>query len=279
MALKREPEKPGNHERWLVSYGDLLTLLLAVFVVMYAMSQSDKKKVEEVAASMRESFGYSTQASAGQKGVLQSQDIKPIPAIKPEMAVIPITNKMPPAGPRQGNIRGGAGSRQLAGEKEFREMATALEAYLVKQGFQNKVALSITQRGLVISLKEAGFFDSGSANLKPDSIPTLRGLAEGLQQYANRFRVEGHTDSQPIRSPQFRSNWELSTARATNVIHFLVDSATFAPEALSAVGYGEFQPLVPNATPEQRAKNRRVDIVVLAAEAAHGEAKGHTRQE
>lgn len=279
MALKREPEKPGNHERWLVSYGDLLTLLLAVFVVMYAMSQSDKKKVEEVAASMRESFGYSTQASAGQKGVLQSQDIKPIPAIKPEMAVIPITNKMPPAGPRQGNIGGGAGSRQLAGEKEFREMATALEAYLVKQGFQNKVALSITQRGLVISLKEAGFFDSGSANLKPDSIPTLRGLAEGLQQYANRFRVEGHTDSQPIRSPQFRSNWELSTARATNVIHFLVDSATFAPEALSAVGYGEFQPLVPNATPEQRAKNRRVDIVVLAAEAAHGEAKGHTRQE
>lgn len=274
MALKREPEKPGNHERWLVSYGDFLTLLFAVFVAMYAMGQTDKKKAEELTQSLRESFGYSTRASAGQKGVLQSQDIKPIPAIKPEMAVIPITNKMPPAGPRQGNIGGAVGARQMAGEKEFREMASALEAYLVKQGFQNKVALSITQRGLVISLKEAGFFDSGSAKLKPDSIPTLRGLAEGLQQYANRFRVEGHTDSQPIRSSQFRSNWELSTARATNVIHFLVDSAAFAPEALSAVGYGEFQPLAPNDTPEQRAKNRRVDIVVLAAEASSGEAKG-----
>ncbi|QOX80401.1 OmpA family protein [Trichlorobacter lovleyi] len=276
MAIKREPEKHANHERWLVSYGDFLTLLFAVFVAMYAMGQTDKKKAEELTQSLRESFGYSTQASAGQKGVLQSHDIKPIPAIKPEMAVIPITDRMPPAGPRQGNVGGRAGSKQMAGEKEFREMASAIEAYLVKQGFQNKVALSITQRGLVISLKEAGFFDSGSAKLKQASVATLQGIAEGLQQYANRFRVEGHTDSVPIRSSEFRSNWELSTARATNVIHFLVDSASFSPEALSAVGYGEYQPLVANDTPEQRAKNRRVDIVVLAAEASAGEAKGIT---
>ena len=162
----------------------------------------------------------------------------------------------------------------MAGEKEFREMASAIEVYLIKQGFQNKVALSVTQRGLVISLKEAGFFDSGSAKLKQDAITTLRGIAAGLQQYSNRFRVEGHTDSQPIRSSQFRSNWELSTARATNVIHFLVDSASFSPETLSAVGYGEYQPLVANDTADHRAQNRRVDIVVLAAEAAGGEAKG-----
>jgi len=276
MAIKREPEKHANHERWLVSYGDFLTLLFAVFVAMYAMGQTDKKKADELTQSLRESFGYSTRASTGQRGVLQSQDIKPIPAIKPEMAVIPITEKMPPAGPRQGNIGGGAGPKQMAGEKEFREMASSIEAYLIKQGFQNKVALSITQRGLVISLKEAGFFDSGSAKLKQDSIPTLRGIAEGLQQYANRFRVEGHTDSVPIRSTEFRSNWELSTARATNVIHFLVDSTSFSPETLSAVGYGEYQPLVSNDTPEQRAKNRRVDIVVLAAEAASGEARPDT---
>ncbi|ACD97143.1 OmpA family protein [Trichlorobacter lovleyi] len=273
MAIKREPEKHANHERWLVSYGDFLTLLFAVFVAMYAMGQTDKKKAEELTQSLRESFGYSTQASAGQKGVLQSHDIKPIPAIKPEMAVIPITDRMPPAGPRQGNVGGGAGSRQMAGEKEFREMASAIEAYLVKQGFQNKVALSITQRGLVISLKEAGFFDSGSAKLKSESIQTLRGIADTLSRYANRFRVEGHTDSMPIRSTEFRSNWELSTARATNVIHFLIDSAGFSPESLSAVGYGEFQPVVDNSTAEQRAKNRRVDIVLLADEAAVGEAR------
>lgn len=276
MALKREPEKPGNHERWLVSYGDLLTLLLAVFVVMYAMSQSDKKKVEEVAASMRESFGYSTQASAGQKGVLQSQDIKPIPAIKPEMAVIPITDRMPPAGPRQGGIEKGRGGKTKAAEREFKEIMSSIEAYLVKNNVQNKVALSVTSRGLVVSLKEAGFFDSGSAKLKSESIQTLRGIADTLSRYANRFRVEGHTDSMPIRSTEFRSNWELSTARATNVIHFLIDSGGFSPESLSAVGYGEFQPVVDNSTAEQRAKNRRVDIVLLADEAAVGEAKGRT---
>lgn len=273
MALKREPEKHANHERWLVSYGDLLTLLLAVFVVMYAMGQTDKKKAEEVAASMRDSFGYSTQASAGQRGVLHSQDIKPIPAIKPEMAIIPMADKLPPAGPRLGGTERGQGRNSTAGEKEFKEMMSSIEAYLVKHGAQNKVALSVTRRGLVVSLKEAGFFDSGSAKLKGDSLQTLGGIAEALSRYANRLRIEGHTDSIPIRSAEFRSNWELSTARATNVVHFLIDTAGFPPEALSAVGYGEFQPVADNKTAEQRAKNRRVDIVVLAEEAALGEAQ------
>lgn len=278
MALKREPEKHANHERWLVSYGDLLTLLLAVFVVMYAMSQSDKKKVEEVAASLRESFGYSTQAAAGQRGVLPAQDIKPIPAIKPEMAVIPITQRMPPVGPRLGSTASGKRDKVMAGEQEFRQIASAIEAYLIKQGLQNRVALAITPRGLVVSLKEAGFFDSGSARLRPESLTTLQGIAETLCGYSNRFRIEGHTDSQPIRSSEFRSNWELSTARATNVIHFLVDSAGFSPASLSAVGYGEFQPIAANDTQEQRARNRRVDIVVLTAEAASGEAKANVPQ-
>lgn len=276
MALKREPEKHANHERWLVSYGDFLTLLFAVFVAMYAMGQTDKKKAEELTQSLRESFGYSSRASAGQKGVLQSQDIKPIPAVKPEMAVIPITNKMPPAGPKQGGLEKGLSGKVKADEKEFKEIMSSIEAYLAKNGAQNKVALSVTSRGLVVSLKEVGFFDSGSAKLKRDSLQTLRGIADTLNQYSNRFRVEGHTDAMPIRSSEFRSNWELSTARATNVIHFLVDSAGFAPDALSAVGYGEFQPIVTNETPEQRAKNRRVDIVVLAEQASLGEAKAST---
>lgn len=273
MPLKREPEKHANHERWLVSYGDLLTLLFAVFVTMYAMSQSDKKKVEEVAASLRESFGYSTQASAGQKGVLQSQDVKPIPAVKPELAVIPITNRMPPAGPRQGGTEKGRSVRSRADEREFQVIKSAIEAYLLKSGMHSQVALSITSRGLVVSLKEAGFFDSGSARLKSESIRTLSSIADTLHAYTNRLRIEGHTDSVPIRSAVFKSNWELSTARATNVIHFLVDTSGFDPESLSAVGYGQYQPIVANESPEQRAKNRRVDIVLLADQAELGEAR------
>lgn len=270
MALKKEPEKHANHERWLVSYADFITLLFAVFVTMYAMSQTDKKKVEEVAASLRESFGYSSQAAAGQKGVLHSQDIKPIPAIKPEMAVIPMINKMPPAGPRQGGMDKGRGKGK-AEEKEFKEIQSAIEAYLIKHGAQNKVSLSITRRGLVVSLKEAGFFDSGSAVIKPAGYQLLNTIIEAMTQYSNPMRVEGHTDNIPISTPLFPSNWELSVSRATNVLRYLQKNFDVEPGKLSATGYGEFRPTAENTTTEGRAKNRRVDIVLLGGEAEQGE--------
>ncbi|SJZ39173.1 chemotaxis protein MotB [Trichlorobacter thiogenes] len=270
MALKKEPEKHANHERWLVSYADFITLLFAVFVTMYAMSQTDKKKVEEVAASMRESFGYSTQAAAGQKGVLQSQDIKPIPAIKPEMAVIPMINKMPPAGPRQGGMDKGRGKGK-AEEKEFKEIQSAIEAYLIKHGAQNKVTIGITRRGLVVSLKEAGFFDSGSAVIKPAGYQLLNTILEAMTEYSNPLRVEGHTDNIPISTPVFPSNWELSVSRATNVLRYLQKNYDVEPGKLSATGYGEFRPTTENTTAEGRAKNRRVDIVLLSGDAEQGE--------
>ncbi len=270
MALKKEPEKHANHERWLVSYADFITLLFAVFVTMYAMSQTDKKKVEEVAASLRESFGYSSQAAAGQKGVLHSQDIKPIPAIKPEMAVIPMINKMPPAGPRQGGTDKGR-AKVKAEEKEFKEIQSAIEAYLIKHGAQNKVTVGITRRGLVVSLKEAGFFDSGSAVIKPAGYQLLNTIIEAMTIYSNPLRVEGHTDNIPINTPLFPSNWELSVSRATNVLRYIQKNFDVEPGKLSATGYGEFRPASDNASSEGRSKNRRVDIVLMSGDAIHGE--------
>jgi chemotaxis protein MotB len=270
VARKKEPEKHANHERWLVSYGDFLTLLFAVFVALYAMGQTDKKKAEEVTQALRESFGYSTQASAGQKGVLHSQDIKPIPAIKPEMAIVPIINKMPPAGPRLGGVDKGRGKLK-AEEKEFKEIQSAIEAYLVKHGAQNKVSIGITRRGLVVSLKEAGFFDSGSAVIKPAGYQLLNTIIEAMTQYSNPLRVEGHTDNIPISTPLFPSNWELSVSRATTVLRYLQKNYEVEPGKLSATGYGEFRPAVDNSSPENRAKNRRVDIVLLSGDAEHGE--------
>lgn len=271
MALKKEPEKHANHERWLVSYADFITLLFAVFVTMYAMSQTDKKKVEEVAASMRESFGYSTMAaSAGQKNILSQQDLRLIPAIKPEMAVVPMANKMPPAGPKLGGMEKGRGKGQ-AEEKDFKEIQSSIEAYLIKHGAQNKVAIGITRRGLVVSLKEAGFFDSGSAVIKPAGYQLLNTILEAMTQYSNPLRVEGHTDNIPISTPLFPSNWELSVSRATNVLRYLQKNYDVAPSKLSATGYGEFRPTADNATPENRAKNRRVDIVLMSGEVEKGE--------
>lgn len=265
MALKKEPEKHANHERWLVSYADFITLLFAVFVTLYAMSQSDKKKVEEVAASLRESFGYSTQAAAGQRGVLQSQDIKPIPSIKPEMAIVPMAQKMPPAGPRQGGMEKGRGKGK-AEEKEFKEIQSAIEAYLIKHGAQNKVSIGITRRGLVVSLKEAGFFDSGSAVIKPSGYQLLNTIIEAMTQYSNPLRVEGHTDNVPISTPLFPSNWELSVARASNVLRYIQKNYDVDPAKMSATGYGEYRPVADNTTSEGRSKNRRVDIVLLSGE-------------
>ncbi len=266
MALKREPEKHANHERWLVSYADFITLLFAVFTTLYAMSQTDKQKAEEVMQSLRESFGYSTMAAAGQKAVLDSMDLRTIPAIKPEMAVIPMTRKMPVAGQRQGGK-----SKGQAEEKDFKEIQSAIEAYLIKHGAQNKVSIGITNRGLVISLKEAGFFDSGSATVKASGYQILNTIIEAMTQYSNPLRIEGHTDNIPISSSQFPSNWELSTARSTNVLRYVLRSYEVDPSSISATGYAEFRPMAENTTSEGRARNRRVDIVLLSGDMAKTE--------
>lgn len=271
MALKKEPEKHANHERWLVSYGDFLTLLFAVFVALYAMGQTDKKKAEDLMQSLRESFGYSVTAAAGQRSVLDSKDMRVVPAIKPEMAVVPMASKMPPAGPKQGGMEKGRGGKGKAEEKEFREIMSSIEAYLIKHGAQNKVSLSITRRGLVVSLKEAGFFDSGSAAIKPSGYQILNTIIEAMTQYSNPLRVEGHTDNVPISTSQFPTNWELSGARATNVLRYILKTYEVEPNTLSATGYGEFRPTAENTTADGRSKNRRVDIVLLSGGAEQGE--------
>jgi len=260
MAIKRAPEKEANHERWLVSYADFITLLFAVFTTLYAMSQTDKKKVEEVMQSLQQSFGMVTAGAPSPKiNIIQSKSISIIPTIKPEMSLAP-----------SGRARSGQ-ARTRAEEKDFRQIKSSIEAYLVKQGAQNKVNLTITRRGLIVSLKEAGFFDSGQAQLKQGAHELLNTIAEVMTQYNNPLRIEGHTDDVPISTSQFPSNWELSTTRATNVLKYLLKYYDAEPEKISATGYGEFRPVTDNSTPENRAKNRRVDIVLLSGEGERGE--------
>lgn len=260
MALKKEPEKHANHERWLVSYADFITLLFAVFVVLYAMGQSDKKKVEEVMQAIQQSFGMATTgATAPKVNVIASQSITVIPSLKPEIKVAPM-----------GKARSGQ-AKSRAEERDFRQIKSAVEAYLVKQGAQNKVTLEITRRGLIVSLKEAGFFNSGQATIKPEAYELINTIAEVMTQYNNPLRVEGHTDNVPISTSQFPSNWELSTARATNGLKYLLRNFDVDANKISATGFAEYRPIADNATAEGRAKNRRVDLVMLSAAAEHGE--------
>jgi chemotaxis protein MotB len=260
MALKKEPEKHVNHERWLVSYADFITLLFAVFVVLYAMGQSDKKKVEEVMQSIQASFGMANAGAISPKiNVVPSKNISIMPSLKPELSIAP-----------SGRTGHGMG-KSRAEEKDFRQIKSSIEAYLIKQGAQNKVSLNITRRGLIVSLKEAGFFDSGQAHIKPEAYELINTISEVMTQYNNPLRVEGHTDNVPISSAQFPSNWELSTARATNGLKYLLKHFEVDPDKISATGYAEFRPIADNATTEGRAKNRRVDLVMLSGEGERGE--------
>jgi len=258
MARKKKHEKEPNHERWLVSYADFITLLFAVFTTLYAMSQTDKKKVEEVMQSLRESFGYSTTSMGGKPAVIDAGNISIIPNLRPQVAPVPSKKQV-------------KSRRSHAEEKDFLAIKASIEAYLLKSGAQDKVSLSINRRGLVVSLKEAGFFDSGSATVKKGSDELLSMIAESLRQYSNPFRVEGHTDNVPIHSGQFHSNWELSTARATNIVHDLIETYEYDPDRMSAAGYGEYRPVAENSTADGRAKNRRVDIVMLSGVSELGE--------
>jgi chemotaxis protein MotB len=266
MRKKPKHEKEPNLERWLVSYADFITLLFAVFVVLFAMSQSNKQKVEQVSKSIREAFGMTETSSAPAMHIIDSIDLAPIPAIEPQSrqsASAPDTDS----------------SQPYAEAEEFSSIKKEISSMLAAKGEQDKIKVTVNSRGLVISLKEAGFFGSGSAEMRPSSLPLLEEIAKSILRYANDVRIEGHTDNVPVNSRTARSNWELSTARSTSIVHYLIDALHFPPARLSAIGYGEFRPIADNSTESGRAMNRRVDIVLLSRDAQQGEPLRGVRSE
>lgn len=254
MARKKEPEKAANHERWLVSYADFITLLFAVFVTLYAMSQVDKKKIEEVAQSYRSAFGVvNTQGQSNKVNVVPQTDVAPIPTVKPPPAQAPRSDRNSSAKPR-------------ASHNTFRQMLVQLEKYLNEQKASDQVKVNIGTRGMVISLKEGGFFGSGSAVVKSSAFLLLAKIAQIIEPYDNPISFEGHTDNLPIHSSQFPSNWELSSARATNLAHYFIDYHSLSPQRIGVTGYGEFRPITANTSEEGRRENRRVDVVILGGD-------------
>jgi chemotaxis protein MotB len=250
--MRRHRQKHhSNHERWLVSYADFITLLFAFFVVMYATSKADQKKQAEAAAAINSAFRS--------LGLFQSAT--PVKDTLNTAAAIS-TSQDDPATPM--NIV--MGDEMMASpevQQDFERIKRQLEALLSNQIAKHVVALRIGRDGLIISLREAGFYDSGSAAPHPTSIETLGQIAEALRATPYDIRIEGHTDNVPIHTGQFESNWELSTARATHLTRIFIVGHQFAPARLSASGYAEYHPTTTNATAEGRAQNRRVDIIVL----------------
>lgn len=247
----QEHEKEPNHERWLVSYADFITLLFATFVALYAMSKSDSQKAKAAAESMRFYFGYAEKLMIPQEAL----DFRQIPA-----------EKASSARPRKDQK-----TNRSAKSEDFERVKGEIESFLLSKGLMGKVQVEVDARGLVISLKEAGFFASGRADVEEEALGLLQEVAGHLREYNNPVRVEGHTDDLPIRSRDFPSNWELSTARATRVLRFLVERYGLDARRASALGFAQYRPLGPNDTPAGRARNRRVDIVFLSEEAQQSE--------
>ena len=232
---KKKPEEHENLERWLITYADLITLLLAFFILMYTMSKQDSKKYQEVAAHLKAIF-------SGSHAILA-------------------TGNVAGKAPIELSFKGGAENvaalkEQL--EKELREIGDKGAA----DGMQN-ISLVSDERGLVVRAMEKAFFDTGKADLTSRARSALDGIAPVLVGMPNHVRVEGHTDNVPISTSEFRSNWELSVRRATEVVRYLVERHHFPPDRISASGYAEYRPIASNDTPEDRATNRRIEIIIV----------------
>ncbi len=255
--IRRKTPEPENHERWLVSYADFITLLFAFFVVMFATAQSDRSKAKEVSEAVREAFQHGQLSSAVSNvlhGAPEAHKLGNTPQKKsPE--------NMPPPPP----------PADLAKSLDTLERGLAAE---LKSG---KVQLKLEERGLVISMRESAFFASGDNIVAPASFSILAKIAAVVQSLPNQVRLEGYTDSIPIHNSRFRNNWELSAARSIAMLELLSDRFQVPPARMAVAGYAENAPADTNETEEGRAHNRRVDLVLLSAGAQNSEprAAGH----
>ena len=233
-----------HHDRWLVSYADFITLLFAFFVVLYASSRADQQKQTQIAHSIQSAFQV--------LGLFPSTPSVRNPAIDPQAALPPVNM-----------VVGDDLSISPAVQQDLQHLQAQLASLLSQQVAERVVSLKLGRDGLVVSLREAGFYDSGAALPHPQSKAALDRIASTIAATPYDIRIEGHTDNVPIHTAQFASNWELSTARATELARIFILDYQFAPARLSAAGYAEYHPVATNDTPEGRAQNRRVDIIVL----------------
>jgi chemotaxis protein MotB len=258
--LRKRPRAGTNHERWLVSYADFITLLFAFFVVLYASAQVDQRKVGKLSLAIQVAFQELGVFPASTTQIPLDDD-EPMPFST--VQVIQNVKHNTDVGRIAYSPRESAGT--TSEDADLLALQDELQQTLGKEIALHQVALHRDTEGLVISLREFGFFDSGSATLKPTALPALDRIASLLAIRTCSLRIEGHSDNIPIHTAQMSSNWELSTARSTELIRLLITRYRFAPERLAAAGFAEYHPIASNATEQGRALNRRVDLVVLKA--------------
>ncbi len=241
MANPRRHRSHGgsNHERWVISYADFVTLLFAFFVVLFATSNADKAKAKAMSESVKAAFSEKTYADV----VSQAS-------------------------------KAGKAKVQQPPKEDLSATEALLRQQLKDEIHKGEIELRRESRGLVISFKQAGIFDSGEATVKGTALPSMAKLATVMEQIPNQVRLEGHTDNQPIYNDHFKNNWELSSARSIAFLQIITDKFHMPLRRLAVSGYADVVPIADNTTEVGRARNRRVDVVILSSVAAGSEPPG-----
>jgi chemotaxis protein MotB len=251
MRRRRLQPEQENHDRWLVSYADFITLMFAFFVVMFASSQADKTKVKQVSAAVARAL----ESGSPSRAVAEMLAGEPAPKNKAPSVDMKNLSKL--------EVRTPPAQISTAGA-ELLPSLDYLNTQLKREIDSGKMRVSLEGRGLVISLQQATFFPSGEDAIDPATYPSLEKVATAIGKLPNPVRLEGHTDAIPIHTARFRSNWELSAARSIAALELLNARFSVPRERMAIAGYAETIPLASNESDEGRARNRRVDIVILS---------------
>ena len=273
MARHKKHDGPHeNHERWLLTYADMITLLVAFFIMLYAMSVMNVTKFHQLAVSVRSGFGGvkpnspSILLGNGDDSRMISLTPSPSPDAPDQEAIIPnLRKEAGPGGGSSPDTSQDKKNKKLSAEDiALAKMLAAIQAAIVQNHLTGNIQVRSDERGIVITvLTDQFLFDKGQADLRPQFLWVLDVVAKQMQLVPNAVRVEGHTDDLPIHTARFPSNWELSTARATNVLRYFIEHDKISARRLSAAGYADTRPIMPNDNEPDRARNRRVDIVIL----------------
>lgn len=232
-----EDDSEGAPE-WMVTYGDLVTLLLCFFVLLFSMSKVEEEKFKQVAASLRKAIGKQEVPEAGTlEGLLMKESDK-----KPEIEAVDEVGAML--------------------KKEIDKIKSEVEEFILKNKLGGQVKTKIDQKGFIITISDVILFNPGRSIINKTARPLLEKMKNILEQFPYKVRIEGHTDNTPINTEKYPSNWELSTARACQVVRYFIEQG-IPPERISAEGFAQYRPIATNKTRKGRAQNRRVEIVYV----------------
>jgi len=250
--MSRKRQKHDGHvnlERWLFSFAVFVTLLFIFFLILFSMSAVDAQKFQ----ALKESFSEVTGSGASL--------VMPAPG----STTTPSTDR------NTGKTR--EKNRIAAEQEKFEEIKEKMEQYTQAKGLDKNVKVNMDQNGINVTITGTILFANGDATLQPQAKQIVKDMFQFINSIDNPIRIEGHTDNVPIHTAQYPSNWELSAARSMNLVRYLAEEYNMKPARLSGAGYGEYHPVAPNNTPENRAKNRRVEIMILSTKAAQADAQ------